>query len=574
MHNYKSMFKYIIVFVLTLTLFSQNSIQLFAQVYEAENATLSVGARIEQSSLASGGKYVALGEGSIVFDIELEKAGYFNVLLKKAGTYGDKSNDIVINGAYLSFFTKNGNEFKSHTILSGIPLEKGNQSISVRKSWGWIDVDYLELKEVTAKERFNINTELVTPNPTSQAYSLYHFLYDNYGEKIISGAMAGPTTGKSMEEVEWLKNNTGKEPGLLGLDFMHSGRNYSWYNDKEPIIDAKNYYERNGIPCFLWHWRDPSKKTEEFYTTGTSFDVSKIFDPSSEEYKVMIKDIDYISELLKELQDQDVPILWRPLHEAAGKWFWWGAKGPEACKKLWNVMFDRMVNHHGLRNLIWVWTREPQDDEGWYPGDDVVDIVGRDIYRQGDHSSQTMEFYAMNAVYGGKKMLAITECGSFPDPDNLVKDDIPWSFFMPWYGEQTRDPKHNPLLLWQKTLNHGHVLTLDEMPVLKNYVPEIVASTPDELFLNNEVRIYPTLVEGSLYIESCNENLDKAPFPFFLRLVRNAPKVDVNRVSANQVYVSINAGTCIPTRVGIQAVIHPHCNTVFFSPFNIWSKVV
>ena len=77
----------------------------------------------------------------------------------------------------------------------------------------------------------------------------------------------------------------------------------------------------------------------------------------------MIKDIDYTAGLLKKLQDNKVPVIWRPLHEAAGGWFWWGAQGAAPCKKLWQVMFDRMVNHHGLHNLIWVWTREPNDDD-------------------------------------------------------------------------------------------------------------------------------------------------------------------------------------------------------------------
>ncbi len=42
----------------------------------------------------------------------------------------------------------------------------------------------------------------------------------------------------------------------------------------------------------------------------------------------MVRDIDAIASLLKRLQDHGVTVLWRPLHEAAGGWFWWGAGGP------------------------------------------------------------------------------------------------------------------------------------------------------------------------------------------------------------------------------------------------------
>jgi mannan endo-1,4-beta-mannosidase len=247
---------------------------------------------------------------------------------------------------------------------------------------------------------------------------------------------------------------------------MHSGRGYTWYDSEEPIKDAKTYWDRKGIPVFVWHWRDPLRTTEEFYTNKTSFDVSKINDPSSTEYKAMLADIDYVSGLLKKLQDQNVPVIWRPLHEAAGGWFWWGAKGAAPCKKLYQVMYDRMVNHHGLKNLIWVWTREPNDN-AWYPGDEYVDIVGRDIYKQGDHTSQIVEFNTMNALYGTKKMVTISECGSIPDVDNLVNDKAAWSWFMPWYGDFTRNSIHNSLDLWKKMFASDYVITLDEMPSLK-----------------------------------------------------------------------------------------------------------
>ena len=310
--------------------------------------------------------------------------------------------------------------------------------------------------------RFSINESLVTPNPTKEAVNLYHFLRNNYGKKIISGVM----TLHSFDEVTWLKTNTGKEPAIVGLDFMHSGRGYTWYDNEEPIKDAKTYWDRKGIPVFVWHWRDPLRTTEEFYTNKTSFDVSKINDPASAEYKAMLADIDYVSGLLKKLQEQNVPVIWRPLHEAAGGWFWWGAKGAAPCKKLYQVMYDRMVNHHGLKNLIWVWTREPNDN-AWYPGDEYVDMVGRDIYKQGDHSSQIAEFNTMNALYGTKKMVTISECGSIPDVDNLVKDGAAWSWFMPWYGDFTRNSTHNSLDLWKKMFASDYVITLDEMPSLK-----------------------------------------------------------------------------------------------------------
>ncbi len=44
------------------------------------------------------------------------------------------------------------------------------------------------------------------------------------------------------------------------------------------------------------------------------------------EYNATIRDIDAIAVQLKRLQNEKIPIIWRPLHEAGGKWFWWGSK--------------------------------------------------------------------------------------------------------------------------------------------------------------------------------------------------------------------------------------------------------
>ncbi len=483
--------------------FSVFALSLFAQKFEAENATLSGGAEKLALAGASGGYIVSMKEGNLIFEINLPEESTYNISIQAAAPHGEKTNLFSIDDKNVEFYLPNNSPYVLLTVVSGIKLSAGKHQMKILKSWGWINIDYILFEKTDATQLFNINKELVTPEPDDHTKRLYQFLYDNYGEKIISGAM----TGKSMDEVNWLKSKTGKEPALLGVDFMHCGRDYNWYNNEEPINDARNYYKRNGIPAFCWHWRDPSRKTEEFYTDKTSFDVSKIFDENSLEYKAIIKDIDYVSGLLKKLQNQGVPVLWRPLHEASGAWFWWGAKGAAPCKKLYQIMFDRMVNYHGLKNLIWVWTTQGNDMD-WYPGDEYVDMVGRDIYKEGDHGSQILEFNKINADYGGKKMVTLSECGSFPDVDNLLKDDAAWSYFMPWYGGFVREDKHNSLDLWKKMFAHEYVLTLDEMPDLKSYITPVETGVSDDYNSEGGIQIFPTLVENEINIVS-NRNLGK-----------------------------------------------------------------
>ena len=60
-----------------------------------------------------------------------------------------------------------------------------------------------------------------------------------------------------------------------------------------------------------------------------------------------------------------------------GDWFWWGKKtATNGYKKLYRMIFDRLVIFHGLNNLIWVYGFNELSDnvdpyEKYYPGNDV-----------------------------------------------------------------------------------------------------------------------------------------------------------------------------------------------------------
>jgi mannan endo-1,4-beta-mannosidase len=333
-------------------------------------------------------------------------------------------------------------------------------------------IDYIRIEPYTANPLPDgpVSVNLSTPNPLPEAVNLYNYLKSTYGKKIHSGATA---ITSSLEEENWIYQQTGKYPALAGFDFMNHTRNYSWENKNLLVTNAKYYWSQNGMVVAHWHWRDPLRNTDAFYSTGTestSFDVSKINDTLSAEYVAVIKDIDTIANYLRQLRDAKVPVLWRPLHEASGTWFWWGYHGAEATKKLWKIMFNRLVKYHGLNNLIWIWTSGIKpDDLDWYPGDDYVDILSMDIYPvNGDFSSQVASFNQLKSYFEGRKLITLSENGSIPDPDNLVKDKAGWLWFMPWYGDYTRSASINPVTHWQKIMNHDYVITRDEMPNLRN----------------------------------------------------------------------------------------------------------
>ncbi len=320
----------------------------------------------------------------------------------------------------------------------------------------------------TTTDSFNIVSSLVTPQPSLQALKLYNFLKQNFGTNVISGTMANHST--NITEAIWVHDNTGKWPALTTFDFIdHTNPNQSWIQYAAPFALAQDWWNNNGIVGLIWHWRDPLTKSGPFYTADTNFDVSKVSDPSSVEYKAMIADIDVIAGYLKQFKDAGIPVIWRPLHEAAGGWFWWGAKGPAACKTLWKIMYNRLVTIHELNNLIWVWTSNTSGSAiDWYPGDEYVDIIGMDIYPgNNQHGSQFAEFNKVRYIFGNKKIIALSECGSVPDPALMKTNGDMWSWFMPWNNEYTESDTHNGVAWWKKIFSYDFVITRDQMPDLK-----------------------------------------------------------------------------------------------------------
>ena len=316
---------------------------------------------------------------------------------------------------------------------------------------------------------------------------------EKFQKKIISGVMTlnvlggnnAPLPVFEQEDVAHVRSASQKTPAILGVDFMHAtgkSTTESWFISytEATLAMAKEIYDLGGIPTYSWHWRDPSQKTNSFYSGGdgpTDFDFTAAcvdalcasWNTNSNIYKEMTRDIDIIAGYLKTLQTQGVAVLWRPLHEASGGWFWWGAKGAVPFKSLYKLVYDRLTNHHGLNNLIWVWNSDGSD-LSWYPGNDYVDIIGRDFYyypRETNHASLIGEFETIKNVFGTSKMISLSEHGSVPYPENLIADGADWSYFMPWYGDYvTQD---NSVSDWDKIMNHDYVITLEDMPGWANY---------------------------------------------------------------------------------------------------------
>ena len=127
-----------------------------------------------------------------------------------------------------------------------------------------------------------------------------------------------------------------------------------------------------------------------------------------------------------------------------------------------------------MDNLIWVWNSYTYSTSpDWYPGDDVVDIVGYDKYNAVDGkpnlSSISSTFYSLVQSTDGQKMVAMAENDTIPSLENLLKDKASWLYFCPWYMNYLTSEQNNPAENLKEIYNSEYCITLDELPDLKNY---------------------------------------------------------------------------------------------------------
>lgn len=218
------------------------------------------------------------------------------------------------------------------------------------------------------------------------------------------------------------------------------------------------YLENNGTAL------DPNKDYA-FYKADTEFDATNATVEGTWENKVFTEDLKNAAAYLKLLRDADIPVLWRPFHEAAGGWFWWG-KDAASFKSLWIAMFNYFKTE-GLDNLIWVWTTEGNDAD-WYPGDQYVDIVGREVYNK--ETADCVSEYTSIAENYGNKIVSLSECGTVGLISEQWASGARWSWFMPWYDGTNEDGSpvvHADEAWWKDAMSQEFVVSREELPSME-----------------------------------------------------------------------------------------------------------
>ncbi len=458
----------------------------FSAFYEAENAALSGGNQIISDASASGGKAVGnFGDSgdTLTFTVEIPTGGSYKLILTAMGLGGEKENNVLIDGMPAGTFKSPGGGY-SEGVLRRVMLTAGTHTITITPAWGWIQLDSLKIEqdEAISDAVYEVDNTLINPNADANTQKLFDYLCESYGNVTLAGQVCND--GLNGDEFKTIYEVTGKYPAIVGLDMMDYTPSRTALGARSNAVDtAISFHNSGGIVTFCWHWNAPTEYLLDgndangsprwwsgFSTSNTTFDIGAVMNGSDPNGKALIdRDIAEIASQLHRLADAGVPVLWRPLHEASGGWFWWGAKGADAYKKFWVYLYEELTYTYGCNNLIWVWNGQHAD---WYPGDEYVDVIGEDIYAgERVYSAQNAKFSELLEYPDTNKIIALTENGTVPDIDNIVAANSHWAWFGTWCGDFVMtNGKYNDKFteadIMRKTYQSEYVITLDELPDL------------------------------------------------------------------------------------------------------------
>lgn len=264
-----------------------------------------------------------------------------------------------------------------------------------------------------------------------------------------------------------VKEVAGAYPAVYGWDVGHLELGSAMNLDSVRFSDMRRWigegYARGGVITLSWHPDNPVSGGSAWDTTAA---VAKLL-PGGSHHATYAQWLDRLSDFILSLRapsGEPIPVVFRPLHEMSGGWFWWGRghTSSEDYIRLWRFTVEYMRDRKGVHNVLWAYSPNASDDfearyMETYPGDAYVDVLGLDEYfwppragSAGDPAAKLAEHLAfvVTQAEARGKIPALTETGyeTIPEPT--------W-----WTGTLLRGLKANPAasrIAWILTWRNGN----------------------------------------------------------------------------------------------------------------------
>lgn len=278
-----------------------------------------------------------------------------------------------------------------------------------------------------------------------------------YGRKTDADAWYG----------DWLQyeQNLWPLPEIMGGELSDLMTYPGFAPNQAALNELIRHGKRGHIVTLVWHPDNPVPGGA-FGTPIATADIGRMIKGATTVGANWQTQLDRAAAVLQQFEDAGVTVLFRPLHEQNGNFFWWGDKGQSgealrARQQAWTAMWRDMVNeltvNKGLTNLLFVFGTNQVNYDGvvppltYYPGARWADAVSIDVYDEEldlGGSNRGLQHYA--ALVGTGKPFGLaefgqsyTEAGTGPNADQWdarvltqrIRDSYPrTAFAISWYS--------------------------------------------------------------------------------------------------------------------------------------------
>ena len=249
---------------------------------------------------------------------------------------------------------------------------------------------------------------------------IVQYMYDEDDRVLFGQHMAGEANPEFT--INEYTEAVGVGPSIIDYDMLKLRENprYDWSRSVCLLVE---FAAQGGIITTMHHWANPNgvpEGTQSFRgKLGDNDAWLDVLTPGTKNNLFWVEELDRGGEFMKALWNAGVTVMWRPLHEANGNWFWfcqgqgeeYGNITMENMVKMWKYVHDYYTNHWGLDQLVWSYGPNVSNALGavtsvasYYPGDEYVDVVGFDWYTNGRYEFD-------NENYEGKCHDRLVELG-------------------------------------------------------------------------------------------------------------------------------------------------------------------
>jgi mannan endo-1,4-beta-mannosidase len=248
-------------------------------------------------------------------------------------------------------------------------------------------------------------TDPQTPVSELRANLLANLLAQMNSSSVLFGQERFNITGVNPDGTQWFgaapfdrsdaKTVAGDHPVVMGFDAWDLAiKPAEWApTGKDHAAAARAVHAQGGIVSLDFHMHGCA--VDSFNATGNEACLCRAANDDAFARSWLLGEYKKVADAIEREKLDQLPMIFRPLHEHSGNWFWWGQAywdcaryvsnprhtGAAAYARVYKTIVSYMRDVRKLEGLLVAYSPgDTTDYFAGYPGDEYVDIFGIDLY--------------------------------------------------------------------------------------------------------------------------------------------------------------------------------------------------